>query len=299
MSRDSQPGAESVSHLFNEMADEYDHLKDLWYSYSFSRIDSIIKHNFTIPDSSAIQRPVMVDIGCGTGIQSLTFAELGYQVVGVDIADDLLRIAEQKVGSRFPSRATFIHGDAQSLPVSDGVADVVNCCGPTISFVPDYRRAFTEMARVLRPGGRLILECEQKWNLDMFWEVVNAGLGNVFGYDESLSEALHHFLPPFRTGHYVKYAFRTESGEKSYMFLKLFTPSELCRDLENAGFKLDEKFGIHIITNVFPSTVLHDASPAEWIRKLFNALAKTESLVYNKWPFYSFGCSFVVTATKL
>ena len=294
----TQPDTDSVSRLFDEMADEYDHLKDLWYSYSFGRIDAIIRENFATPPAPA-PRPVVVDVGCGTGIQSLTFADLGYRVLGVDIAEGLLKIAEQKLDSRFPSRATFIRGDAQCLPFPSGIADVVNCCGPTISFVPDYGQAFAEMARVLRPGGRLILECEQKWNLDMFWEVVNAVLWNVFEYDESLAEALSHFLPPLGKGHYVKYAFRTESGDKSYMLLKLFTPFELRSALQRVGFAVDQKFGIHIITNVIPSTVLHDASPAMWTRGLFGFLAGAEDLVYNKWPFFNLGCSLVVIATKL
>ena len=299
MTSHSQPDVESVGRLFNEMADEYDHLKDLWYRYSFSRIDSIIRNNFGLPPAPESQRQLVVDVGCGTGIQTLTFAELGYQIVGIDVADALLKIAEDKLNSRFPGHATFMHGDAQCLPVPNEAADVVNCCGPTISFVPDYRKAFDEMARVLRPKGRLILECEQKWNFDMIWEVINALLGNTFEYDESLGEALGHFLPPFRKGHYVKYAFRVESGEKSYMNLKLFTPSELRLELEKVGFKLDKKFGIHIFTNLIPSTVLHDASPTTWIRYLFGILASAEILAYNKWPFFNLGCSLVVTATKI
>jgi MPBQ/MSBQ methyltransferase len=299
MPRNIQPDIAEISHLFNEMADEYDHLSDLWYSYSFSRIDSIIKDNFSIPHSGDPERQIVVDVGCGTGIQSLRFAQLGYRVVGIDIAEELLKIAEQKLHSHFPARATFIRGDAQCLPVPDKAADVVNCCGPTISFVPDYERAFAEMARVLRSGGRLIIECEQKWNLDMFWEVVNAVLGNVYGYDESLGEALRHFLPPWRKGHYVKYAFRTESDNKSYMFLKLFTPSELQYALERLGFVVEQKFGIHIVTNIIPSTVLHDASPTPAIKQFFGFLADAENLIYNKWPFYNLGCSLVVIAKKL
>ena len=296
MTEDYRPNVDSVRQIFNEMADEYDHLHDLWYSYSFSRIDSIIKSCFERPDS--VSR-VLVDVGCGTGIQSLTFAQLGFEVIGIDIAEDLLKVAKEKLESRFPGRATFLRGDAQSLPLPDAVGAVVNCCGPTISFVPDYEQAFREMARVLKPGGRLILECEQKWNLDMLWEIVNALLGNVFEYDESLGEAISHFFPPFGKGHYVKYAFRTESGQKSYMLLKLFTAGELRSALARAGFSVDREFGIHILTNLIPSTVLHDASPAPAIRRLFRALAWIEGFLYDKWPFSKLGCSLVVIARKL
>ena len=298
MPEDYRPNANSVRQIFNEMADEYDHLSDLWYRYSFSRINSIIKNHFA-PGPGDSPNRVLVDVGCGTGIQSLAFAELGYQIIGIDIAENLLKIAEEKLDSTFPGRAMFLRGDAQSLPLPDAVGDVVNCCGPTISFVPDYEQAFREMSRVLKPGGRLILECEQKWNFDMLWEVLNALFGNVFEYDESLSEAIRHFLPPLSKGHYVKYAFRTESGDKSYMFLKLFTAKELRSALARAGLKVDREFGIHILTNLIPSTVLHDASPAAVVQQVFGVLARVENSLYDKWPFSHFGCSLVITATKL
>jgi len=297
MNQDFQPNLQSVRQIFNEMAREYDHLYDLWYSYSFSRIDSIIRKYFGGQNRS--KTSVLIDVGCGTGIQSLTFARLGYEVIGIDLAENLLKIAREKLDSRFPGRATFIRGDAQSLPLPDAIADAVNCCGPTISFVTDYQKAFREMARVIKPGGQLILECEQKWNLDMLWEVVNALLGNVFEYDESLREAAKHFAPPFGKGHYVKYAFRTESGQKSYMRLKLFTPRELRTTLEKAGFKVNQEFGIHSITNLIPSTVLHDASPSAIVRGCFRLLAWIEGFVYNRWPFSNLGCSLVVIATKI
>src|SRR5579863_7993860 len=93
------PETQSVRQIFNDMAPEYDHLQDLWYRYSFSRINNIIRKRFarTGPGHPAL----VIDVGCGTGIQSLTFAELGYSVVGIDIAEDLLRIAEGKLNSRF------------------------------------------------------------------------------------------------------------------------------------------------------------------------------------------------------
>src|SRR5258708_39787213 len=135
MPENYKPDVESVRRIFNEMAEEYDHLGDLWYSYSFARIDSSIRRYFADQSSKAdFLRKVVVDVGCGTGIQSLTFAELGYRVIGGDVAEDLLKVAERKLDSKFPCRAKFLLGDAQALPLPDAVADVVNCCGQTISF---------------------------------------------------------------------------------------------------------------------------------------------------------------------
>lgn len=280
--------------IFNEMAGEYDSVHDLWYSYLFSRIDSIIEQCFSPTDSQTV-----LDVGCGTGIQSLTFARMGYRVTGIDIAEDLVRIAERKLTSwRYLGRATFLIGDAQSLPLPDAEFDVVNCCGSTINFVPDPQQALREMARVLRRGGRLILECDQRWHLDVVWEVVSALLGNIFEYDETLGEALSHFSPPLGKGYCYQYAFRGESG-KCYMRVRCFTPQELQSALAEAGFRVDRTFGIHCLTNLIPSTVLHNPAPAPAIRRLFRTLAWCEGFLYDRWPFSQLGNSLVVIATRL
>ena len=99
----------------------------------------------------------VVDVGCGAGMDSLIAARMTGpkgQVIGVDMTPAMLHKAEagaQKAGIR---NVTFHKGFAEALPVADGWADVVISNG-VLNLMPDKEAGLREMARVLRPGGRL------------------------------------------------------------------------------------------------------------------------------------------------
>ncbi|NRQ32397.1 class I SAM-dependent methyltransferase [Nonomuraea sp. NN258] len=92
-----------------------------------------------------------LDVGCGTG--ALTSAILAVadpaDVVGVDTSEGFLAAARARVTD---PRATFVPGDARSLPVPDRRFHAV-VSGLTLNFVPAPERAAAELARVAAPGG--------------------------------------------------------------------------------------------------------------------------------------------------
>lgn len=286
-----------ISTLFNRMAGEYDNLNDLWYKYTFAAIERVLIKYFS-PGPKAGSGRIALDVGCGTGIQSLVLARLGYHVEGVDIADDLLAIARGKLPDHGFYDASFQHADAQNLPFPDNYVDCVNCCGPALSFVPDWRRALAEISRCLKPDGRLLLEVEGKWTLDMLWEIMNALLFNVFHYDTPLPRALRRFRPPFYKGQRIVYSFVLESGNRVAMPLRLFTAEELRRELEHVGLRVEKRWGLNVLTNLVPSTVLHRAYPGQLLRSIFHTLAAAERCVCGGWPFNALGCSLLVVARK-
>ncbi len=287
-----------VKRIFNEMADEYDHLTDLWYRYTFNNIDHVLSTEFQLALHKSQKKPIALDLGCGTGIQSLRLASMGYCVIAVDIADQLMRIAKGKLIRAGHRSFEFLNASAESLPLKDSVADCVNCCGPTLSFVPDWQLALTEMSRCLRPGGKILLEVEGKWNFDLVWEITNAVGCNFLRYDEPLSAALRHLLPPWNKGHTITYSFKKESGETASMPLKLFTSNELDSELKKVGLIPDERWGLHMLTNIVPSTILHDARPSRRLRGFFNRLAWFEKRIYRNWPFNSLANSILILAHK-
>jgi demethylmenaquinone methyltransferase/2-methoxy-6-polyprenyl-1,4-benzoquinol methylase len=93
----------------------------------------------------------VVDVGCGTGDLAALAAARGARVVGVDFSGEMLRAARR----RGPASA-WVRGDAEALPLPDAFASVVTS-GFALRNFASLERALAEMARVLRPGGRLAL----------------------------------------------------------------------------------------------------------------------------------------------
>ena len=99
----------------------------------------------------------VVDVGCGAGIDTLIAASMvgeGGQVIGVDMTSAMLEKARQSAAEIAASNVDFREGLAEALPVDDGWADVVISNG-VMNLCPDKLAALQEMARVLKPGGRL------------------------------------------------------------------------------------------------------------------------------------------------
>jgi SAM-dependent methyltransferase len=99
----------------------------------------------------------VVDIGCGAGIDSLIAAKMvgpDGQVIGVDMTPAMLEMARKSAHEARAGHVEFREGLAESLPVPDGWADVVISNG-ALNLLPDKLAALQEMARVLKPSGRL------------------------------------------------------------------------------------------------------------------------------------------------
>ena len=99
----------------------------------------------------------VVDVGCGAGMDSLIAAKMvgpGGKVVGVDMTPAMLTKARRAALQSKTANVEFRRGYAEGLPVADNWADVVISNG-VLNLVPDKIAALTEMARVLKPGGRL------------------------------------------------------------------------------------------------------------------------------------------------
>jgi len=97
----------------------------------------------------------VVDIGCGAGIDSLIAARMvgpDGGVIGIDMTPSMLEKAQ--TAAKELEHVEFRLGFGEELPVPDEWADVVISNG-VVNLMPDKQEAFTEMARVLKPGGRI------------------------------------------------------------------------------------------------------------------------------------------------
>jgi demethylmenaquinone methyltransferase/2-methoxy-6-polyprenyl-1,4-benzoquinol methylase len=136
----------------------------------------------------------LLDVATGTGKVAADLhrrAQPGGSVLAVDISPGMIRVARKRFGDR--PGLDFVVGDAMALPTEDGTFDAA-----TIAFgmrnLPDYRQGFAELARSVRPGGRVVcLEIArprrrlarmlQFW-FDRIVPIVGrvAGQGGAYGY---------------------------------------------------------------------------------------------------------------------
>lgn len=95
----------------------------------------------------------ILDIGTGTGFLSIMLAEMRYEVVGLDISEEMMERARKKATDR-GVKVEFKLGDAEYLPFETGSFDaIVNRA--VLWTLPDPKNAIAEWRRVLKPGGKL------------------------------------------------------------------------------------------------------------------------------------------------
>jgi demethylmenaquinone methyltransferase/2-methoxy-6-polyprenyl-1,4-benzoquinol methylase len=138
--------------LFNLGADVYD-----WFTNQQVWRSSCARMAALLPD----REPLLVaDLGCGPGTSAIELARLrpAARVIGLDVADRMLRLARRRARAAGipPGRLAFTLGDAARLPFGTGSVDVVT--GHSFLYqVPNRAATLAEALRVLRPGGHLLL----------------------------------------------------------------------------------------------------------------------------------------------
>ena len=100
----------------------------------------------------------VLDVGCGAGQELLPFASVKETAcVGVDVAPEVGRAGRELFAAHAPAaRVSFARAAAEALPFDDGVFDLV-ICRLALPYT-DNSRCLSELARVLRPGGALLLK---------------------------------------------------------------------------------------------------------------------------------------------
>jgi demethylmenaquinone methyltransferase / 2-methoxy-6-polyprenyl-1,4-benzoquinol methylase len=154
-----------------------------------------------------------VDLACGSGSLTRLLGEAvgpSGSAIGFDVSEAMLREAASRAGS---SSIRYELGDALALPLEDATVDAA-----TIAFglrnVADYRACLAEMARVTRPGGRVvILEIATpsggfgRWVAELWFRRIVpligrvAGGGSAYGY---LPESVRRYPPPEAIAEYLR-----------------------------------------------------------------------------------------------
>ncbi|MBA4393888.1 MAG: bifunctional demethylmenaquinone methyltransferase/2-methoxy-6-polyprenyl-1,4-benzoquinol methylase UbiE [Desulfobacca sp.] len=220
-----------VRRIFSSVTDRYDFLNRL-----LSARRDVAWRRFMIQKLHFFSTHRLLDLATGTGDVALGSARQHGQVkvIGLDFAKPMLEVAREKVDQAgLTSRIFLMQGDAMNLPFAEGCFDAV-----TVAFgvrnMPDRKRVFEEMARVLVPGGKIhVLELtapQSRWFRALYLPYLN------------------HVLPRLSrwfTKDPAAYQYLAES------ILHFPSPDELAREMEKAGLEEVEKFPLSLgITNL-------------------------------------------------
>lgn len=129
-----------------------------------------------------------LDAACGTGRHAAYLASRGHAVIGVDISSRMLAAATAKVPD-----ADFRQGDLRRLPVPDDHVDLVTCA-LALTHEPDLAPVFAEFARVLRPGGHLVIS-DSREDYPLVHKLPGGGYGYTPHYKKPTSDYLVAALP--------------------------------------------------------------------------------------------------------
>lgn len=133
--------------------------KALWEKGDFTEIAALMRQSGeAVVQSLGITTPLRVlDLGCGDGTTAVPLARLGADVVGIDIAKNLVDAGNKRAREAGLGRLTFQEGDACSLHgVSDHSFDLTLSVFGAM-FAPKPFDVAKEMVRVTRPGGRIVM----------------------------------------------------------------------------------------------------------------------------------------------
>jgi ubiquinone/menaquinone biosynthesis C-methylase UbiE len=129
-----------------------------------------------------------LDAACGTGRYASYLASLGHQVIGVDISPEMLAVARAKVPG-----GEFLEGDLHQLPVPGQHVDLV-VCALALTHVADLAPVLAEFARVLRPGGHLVI-ADSRLKGPVVKALPDGGYGYLPHYNRFTSEYLAAAIP--------------------------------------------------------------------------------------------------------
>ena len=150
MALDALPPSEqkhvTVRAMFDRIAPRYDRMNRLMTGGLDQRWRRV-----AVADARVGTGDVVLDLACGTGDLAELCAARGASVLGVDFAGEMLRGAQRR-----GIAARFVQGDGARLPLQDRSADVAVSGFALRNFVA-LPPVFDELARVLRPGGRVAL----------------------------------------------------------------------------------------------------------------------------------------------
>jgi SAM-dependent methyltransferase len=195
------------------VADEYaDETRLRRRAAAFTGQETRIDARLPLLAAVAEARPSRVlEVGCGWGeLAERVARDTGAEVVALDLSPRMVELARERgIDARV--------GDVQELPFGDGSFDVAIAAW-MLYHVPDLDRGLAELARVLRPGGRLVAATNSRYHLLELRELVGSGASTLKFAREDGAESLgRHFERVAREDVDGRLEFTTRADVEEYV----------------------------------------------------------------------------------
>lgn len=140
---------------------------DAWYQTPLGRLADRLEKEavFSLLENRA--GDLALDISCGTGSYALALGQRGLRVVGVDVSEPMLRVAQTKAKAA-QVRLALMRAEADVLPFRAGIFDLVTVI-LGLEFMADPGKTLEEARRVLKPNGSLIVAVLNRTGLWTLW----------------------------------------------------------------------------------------------------------------------------------
>lgn len=220
---------------------------DLVWTEYIPEYEASAKHWEIFFSHDEVQGKTVLDAGCGTGIFSIIFANHGAEhVTGIDISEGSLQTA-QGLKEKFDlNNVQFQKQDMLALPFPNESFNIVWAWG-TVHHTTDPFKAITELIRVLRPSGSILLAVYKRTKLTFIHEIIRKALLRTPKKTwKALAKILSIFLAP------VIFLFKkrekSRKGEKleeliiDWYFVPIrhyYKPEEISTFLEERGFEVE------------------------------------------------------------
>jgi SAM-dependent methyltransferase len=134
-----------------------------WRATTLGTVTEALEQRRILALVGSVDGKRVLDLGCGDGLLTATLATHGARAVGIDVDRSALHAAVARMDTTRSGSARFVQGRIERLPFGDDTFDVVTAV-TVLCLLPDRATAVREAARVLRPGGRLIIGDLGRWN---------------------------------------------------------------------------------------------------------------------------------------
>ena len=138
----------AIPDLHQHWIDSYYTEDDTFYELAFDYITNILK----APENS-----VLLDAGCGNCAHSIRLANRGFFVKAIDFSEAVLEMARENISTKgLEGKINIQRANILALPFQDKTFRYILCWG-VLMHIPDLEKAITELTRVLKPGGILVI----------------------------------------------------------------------------------------------------------------------------------------------